>query len=294
LLKERPQDIVLWLIAGAIFEHECSVELKNRNIFADALLAILVKGKRALLHIEFQSSKHAKMRERLMEYNVLASSQNDWVPVYTVVIYLRKTRSVPKTPFIRRLPNGEEVHRFHFRVIELWKIAAIDILQAGLPGLLPLLPLTDGGTQPEAMEEMITTLVDKGETELLALGYAFGGLVPKNPAFTEWLKRRFAMLEDILEESWTYQEIVRKGMQKGIQQGLQQGREEERQRRVQEQHQTLISLIQMRFPQLASLAKRRVAGIKDPEVLHNLISKMFAVQTTEEAKQALMEVQKAK
>jgi predicted transposase YdaD len=179
-------------------------------------------------------------------------------------------------------------------VIELWKIAAKDILQADLPGLLPLLPLTDGGTQPEAMEEMITTLVDKGEMELLALGYAFGGLVRKNPAFTEWLKRRFAMLEDILEESWTYQEIVRKGMQKGIQQGLQQGREEERQRRVQEQHQTLISLIQMRFPQLASLAKRRVAGIKDPEVLHNLISKMFAVQTTEEAKQALMEVQKAK
>ena len=35
--------------------------------------------------------------------------------------------------------------------------------------------------------------------------------------------RSFAMLEDILEESWTYQEMIKKGMEKG----LEKGREEE-------------------------------------------------------------------
>jgi flagellar biosynthesis/type III secretory pathway protein FliH len=125
------------------------------------------------------------------------------------------------------------------------------------------------------------------------------------------------MLEDILEESWTYQEIAKKGMQKGLdlglqqgleqglkkgleqglekgleqglEKGLEQGREEERQQWVHEQYQTLLSFIQVRFPELVSLAKQQTAPINDPEVLHNLIVKLFSVQTADEAKQALME-----
>lgn len=105
------------------------------------------------------------------------------------------------------------------------------------------------------------------------------------------------MLEDILEESWTYQEIARKGMQKGLDLGLQQGlekgweqgREEERQQWVQEQHETLLSFVQVRFPELVSLAKQQTASINDPEILHNLIVKLFGMQTADEAKQALME-----
>ncbi len=98
------------------------------------------------------------------------------------------------------------------------------------------------------------------------------------------------MLEDILEESWTYQEMIKKGMQKGIDLGLEKGREEERQQWVQEQRETLLSFVQMRFPELVPVARQQVAPIKEPETLHNLIIKLFAVQTTEEARQALMEV----
>ncbi len=119
------------------------------------------------------------------------------------------------------------------------------------------------------------------------------------------------MLEDILEESWTYQEIAKKGMQKGLdlglqqgleqglkkgleqglEKGLEQGREEERQQWVQEQYQTLLSFVQVRFPVLLTLAKQQTATINDPEVLHNLIVKLFAVQTADEARQALMEAE---
>src|SRR5439155_17717022 len=144
------------------------------------------------------------------------------------------------------------------------------------------LPLTDGGTQPEVMQEAVTTLVEAREIELLALAYTFGGLASGNRAYDEWFERSFAMLEDILEESWTYQEISKKGMQKGLdlglqqglkkglEKGLEQGREEERQQWVQEQHQTLLSFVQVRFPELASLAKQQTATINDPGALHNL------------------------
>ena len=93
------------------------------------------------------------------------------------------------------------------------------------------------------------------------------------------------MLDDILEESWTYQEILRKGMQKG----LEQGREEERQQRIQEQRETVINLVQMRFPELVSLAEQHLPFINKAEELHNLILKLFAVQTAEEARRAITE-----
>ncbi len=86
------------------------------------------------------------------------------------------------------------------------------------------------------------------------------------------------MLEDILEESWTYKEIIQKG------------REEERQQRVQEQRETLLSFVQVRFPEVIPIAKQLVTAIKDPEMLHNLTIRLFAVQTAEEARQALMDV----
>jgi predicted transposase YdaD len=101
------------------------------------------------------------------------------------------------------------------------------------------------------------------------------------------VRRSFAMLEDILEESWTYKEIIKKGMQRG----LEKGREEERQQWVKKQHQTLMSFIQERFPELVPLAKQQTASIRDPEVLHNLIVKLFGMQTVVEARQALMEVE---
>jgi predicted transposase YdaD len=283
LLREEPQHFVSWLVPGGIFKSNLSVELKSRNIYADGLFAITVNELPALLHTEFQTGKDGLMGERLLEYSVLASSENNWLPVYTYVIYLRRDGDVPKSPLIRRLPCGEEVHRFYYQVIEVAKISAKQLLQRGLLGLLPLLPLTDGGTQPEVMQEAVSTLVEAREIELLALAYTFGGLVSGNRAYDEWFERSFAMLEDIMEESWTYQEIVKKGVEKG--------REEERQQRILEQHQTLLSLVQVRFPELVSLAKQQTTAINDPEVLHNLIVKLFGVQTADEARQALMEAE---
>jgi predicted transposase YdaD len=132
------------------------------------------------------------------------------------------------------------------------------------------------------MQEMVTTLEEAGEIELLALAYAFGGLVSGNEAYDAWFKRSFAMLEDILEESWTYQEMIKKGLEKG--------REEERQQRVQEQRETLLSFVQMRFPELTLIAKQQISTINDPGTLHNLLIKLFAVETAEEARQVVMEV----
>ena len=147
LVGGNPQDLVSWVIPGAQFGKQLPFELSVENIYADGLLQATLGGKEFLAHIEFQSSYDGRIGERLLEYNVLASRQYNYLPVYSCVIYLKNHSSVPHSPFLRELPNGEEVVRFHYRSIELGKLGGGELLQTGLVGLLPLLPLTKDGAR---------------------------------------------------------------------------------------------------------------------------------------------------
>ena len=84
------------------------------------------------------------------------------------------------------------------------------------------------------------------------------------------------MFQDILRESWVYQEII------------EQGREEERQRRIQEHRTILVRFIQLNFPELEALAKQQADGIKDPGVLSSMNIKLLSDQRVEEARQILL------
>jgi predicted transposase YdaD len=258
------------VIPGAQFGKQLPFELSVENIYADGLLQATLNGKEFLAHFEFQSSYDGHIGERLLEYNVLASRQYNYLPVYSCVIYLKNHSSVPHSPFLRGLPNGEEVVRFHYRIIELGKLAAGELLQTGLVGLLPFLPLTKDGARREVVEEMISGLVSAEKTEALWIGYAFASMVLKEDL--KWLKRRFAMLEDILRDTAVYQEVLAEGMEKGLE----------------AQRQTLLDIVQERFPAIVRLAKQQTDAIKDPEVLRHLMVKISIVKTANEAEQYLL------
>jgi hypothetical protein len=48
----------------------------------------------------------------------------------------------------------------------------------------------------------------------------------------------------------------------------------------------------MRFPELVPLAEQNLHFIHDADTLHNLILKLFAVQTVDEARRAITETDK--
>ena len=91
------------------------------------------------------------------------------------------------------------------------------------------------------------------------------------------------MPEDILDtikKYWAYQEMLRYGP------------EEERRQRVQEKREIVVKLVKMRFPELVPLAEEHLPFIHEPEELHKLILKLFAVQTVDEARRAITETDK--
>ncbi len=280
----NPEDFVHWLFRDAIYEGEVVRELPLRTVHADFLLAIILNGNRCLLHIEFQQRTDPAMAERLLEYNVQAArNDKEHRPVFSCVIYLKPHENMPTSPLVKVFPSGEEILRFNFKNIKPWEYTAEDILQENLPGLLLFLPLTKDGTKRDTIEEMITGLVSAGKEEILPLAYIIAALVFEDKDDLQWLKERFAMLEEIFQESWAYQEILHKGEEKGKEQGRQEG--ELRARR-----QSVLDVTQARFAELVPLIKKNVETITDLNILQSLLIKISVAKNVQEAVQALFDV----
>lgn len=98
------------------------------------------------------------------------------------------------------------------------------------------------------------------------------------------------MLEDIIEQSWTYQYIVSKGLAKGLEKGLVEGREEERLEWLQTQRKALISAVQARFPELIASVTEKVNRIEDPLILQDIMLKLASARDSEEARKHLLEL----
>ncbi len=85
------------------------------------------------------------------------------------------------------------------------------------------------------------------------------------------------MLYDVLQESKAYQKIKQEGREEGRKVG-----------ELQALDQTILTIIQTRFPKIVRLAKKQTAVVDDPAVLQELITSLITTQTVEEARQHLL------
>jgi predicted transposase YdaD len=281
LAGANPQHFVNWVIDNGIqFDAEMARELTARAIEADVLFIVVDQdGQKVILHIEFQTRDDPNMGKRVWEYNGIVTFLSG-LPVYSFVVYLKETK-VAEPYYEHKLPNGEISHRFYYSAIKLWEIPGEIFKQPGMEGLLPLLPLTKNGTRREVVEEMIAALQAANKEDLLPIAYAVASLVFTRREDKKWLKWRFDMLHDILEESWAYQEMTKKERQ--------EGKQEERTERLQGLRQVVQGLILNRFPLVASEAQHNLEQIQNPEMLQRLIIEIATVQTAEGVRHLLLE-----
>jgi hypothetical protein len=272
LVRESPQSLVSFLVPSAVFEHVVDRELQVPSLFADGLCEVTWREEPILLHVEFQKKRDTNMGRRLWVYNALANIHTK-LPVRSVVIYLVEEKSLVESPYVITLPDGQPTQRLDFETIKLWEIPSEFFEQQGLVGLLPLLPLTKDGKKPETIQRMIDVLKVLDEGNLLALGYAFASLVFTAKGESEWLKERFFTVQDILGESWVFQELIKEGLEKG-----------EKQRLAKD----LLQFVEIRFPMLLAQAKQTVEQQTPLEQLQTTLNKLYRANTIEEALAALL------
>lgn len=92
------------------------------------------------------------------------------------------------------------------------------------------------------------------------------------------------MFQDMMKDSWVYQEIVEESEEKG--------RSEERERGLRNQRSTVVQLVKRDFPALQVLAEQQVQNIQDSDVLQDLISQLFATTSVETARKLLLDLHK--
>ena len=153
------EDFVSWLVEGARFDKELSANFATRKRDGDNLWQLEIDSKPSLLHLEFQLEPDENMARRAWEYNVDAAIKYK-LPVDSAVILSQRKPGHPKaaSPYQLKLPNGKVVHTFSFTVIELCKVNTKSLLQRGLKGILPLVPLTQDGQDHDAIEYVIKEL----------------------------------------------------------------------------------------------------------------------------------------
>ena len=304
LIRVNPAGFVRWLVPGAIYVKEQPSALQSQEREVDALLEVTMNGVRMLLHIEFQTYNDATMADRLLLYNVLARSVYG-VPVWSCVIYLLKDGTVRQSPLRITLPDGQTVHEFHFENIEIGQLSPDDIVNMDNIALLPLMPLTNNGTNRSELLRMFSELrkrniqTETPITDLELIGYTLASLVlskKKEKIDLEWLIRRFREMHDILRDTPIFQEILREGLAEGrelgIEQGKELGREQGREQGISEgkleafRH-VLLIWIEKRFPSLTTLAQEQVTRIQDIQVLDDMIAEMSVAQTIEDASSIL-------
>jgi hypothetical protein len=293
LVRSHPQDFVSFISQGALYLGDITNELKVRSIEADFLCKALRNDEEVVVHVEFQRHHDYTMRRRMWEYNCVTDYLTG-LPVCSFVLYLREDDYIVEPPYERMLSDGKVIHAFNYENIFMWEILPEVLKRPGLEGLLPLLPLTKGAD--EARDSIVGGMIEglraAGKEDMLALGYAFAGLVYEKEDDRQWLKRRFAMFHDMLEESWSYREMVEKGIDIGIEKGIEQGIERGERNALSALRPVLIHFIEARFPELVSLAQQQVERINKPEALSTVLDKLFLAQTTESARRVLTEIAK--
>src|SRR5215472_16930785 len=105
LAKEDPQALVSFFLKGATYEGDMNHELITQMIIADGLYDVKWNGESVVLHFEFQRAWKSNMPRRVWEYNALASIISK-KPVYSVVLYPVKVKSVTKAVYRTRFRNG--------------------------------------------------------------------------------------------------------------------------------------------------------------------------------------------
>ena len=282
LLTEWPRDLLafLGLPAAADYEVEAiDADISTVTAAADKILRI-GGPEPSLAHIEAQSGPDTTLDERTLHYNVLTGFRHN-LPVNSVILLLRKEADSPRLTgnLQKRLPHGRIYLDFFYTVVRVWEKSVEEVLSGGL-GVLPLAPLCDVTLDElpaviARMKERIdaeTTREDAGE--LWTATNVLMGLRYPDTVAEELLKG----VQD-MEESSTYQAIMRKGRVIGEQIGRQEG---EQAGRMEEARQMIYLFGTARLGDIDKVTRARIEALTTQEELEGLAKRLAAVENWSE------------
>ena len=243
-----------------------------------------------LYHLEFQATYDENLPERILVYNTLAYRQHR-LPVHSVALLLRPQADGPAMTghLARERIQGDRYLEFRYDVIRVWKLKWRDVAAAGT-GALPLATLTEDGERDAAtlVGELNARMRSrKSSAELYALWstvHLMLGLKYSPDEISEtWQGVEIMSFSDVLQESSTFQRILKmgqeQGRERGIEEGLELGREQgleqgREQGLLEARREVLLDLGAQLLGQPTKAVRTRISKMKDAERLDELIHRL--------------------
>jgi predicted transposase YdaD len=221
-----------------------------------------------IAHVEAQSGPDAAKPRLMHLYNAALEVRHD-LPVASVLLLLAPRANLSTyTGEYRSAVPGQEPHVvFRYRVVRVWELPVDPLLTGGL-GTLPLAPIASVEREqvPAVIERMRRRL--SGELEpsrvrqLWSATFILMGLRYDEPLIGQLLREVEGM-----EESVTYQAIIRKGVERG---------------RVEEARRMLVLMATGRFGEPPPQVLAALNAITDLDRLEGLGARLLLVNGWEE------------
>jgi predicted transposase YdaD len=183
-----------------------------------------------LVHLEIQASADRTIARRMWRYNALLDLRHD-LRVRSALILLRPEADHRELIGVLdvRLPDGDRVGDFLYRVVRAWEQPLEPILAGGL-GTLPVAPLADVPNDeiPAVIERIDQRLLNETSPQtaatIMEATLLLAGLRLQEGQLRDL--RGKARTMNITTESSYYRLAVKEGLEAGRKEGIEEGRKE--------------------------------------------------------------------
>lgn len=244
-----------------------NIEIDRTNLKADLVYNVQYRGNPHILNMELQTDTDNEMAIRMLRYHVGLYDKHRR-PVISMVIY----------PF--ETSGDEELLRFHYRVLPLWKLDAQQFVRDHVVSMYTLLPAMKGADVPlllQAVEEMKQRY---RESELGHHLVRFRTILRRSKTVSTQDKQEVENHLDYYDSLLDQDPYLQQ--QKALERIL--GRTEG----IQAFQDTIIEIVKNRFPTLIELAQQRVVQIKQLEDLKQLNVQLSIAADQTAARRLLM------
>jgi hypothetical protein len=275
------RDFLAWLKGGdVVWLQEMNSVIVTQERRADFLIRYLDEhGEEQFLHIEIQNrinedEAFVQMPYRVAYYGLAARGRYGKMP-QQVLILIKDSASA------RRVPSFFEEGRMRvdFDIVRLWEVDPEPLLQSGLIGLLPLIPLMRGDSVEELLEtctESISEQVQSNQerSELIGIALLMATLRNKNISARDFLRRK--EMSNILLESPIFEELFGEKLEEARQQTL-----------LDTERQAVLRALQHKFRSLPEELTQRMESVTDRQRLEQLLYAAMDAASLESFQQQL-------
>lgn len=224
LLQARPGDVLALALPGAEYLGPIPTDVATEpQLVLDTLFRVRYQGVECAVDVEAQAAPDPEMPRRCFAYGSRASVVHG-LPVLSVVLWLQRRGAVPRPPYEMRVGSWVQA-TWQFINVEVYRLAARDIVASATLGLLPLVPFMRGAQIPvieRAAAQIKEQASAAGANDLVSLLAVFMARF-HGEAAARALVRRVFMSTEILDQSPLYRTWVTQAKNEGLHEGLREG-----------------------------------------------------------------------